>query len=135
MRLKKILCMIFASVIMVSCLGVNAGAVSKQAGETELNLPRATERFNFEVSANSIKKAETTFPMEAGETITIKATYTPSSASVDFGVIAPDGYFYSLNTTSGSFDETFEIDQRGRYTFAVRNNSSNIISVSGNVNY
>lgn len=30
------------------------------------------------------------------------------SASVDFGLIAPDDLFYGLNTKSGSFDEAIE---------------------------
>ena len=73
--------------------------------------------------------------IEAGETVTIKATYTPFSASVDFGLIAPDGYFYYLNSDDGSFDETIKVDERGNYTFAVQNNSSKAVSVSGYVNY
>ena len=73
--------------------------------------------------------------IEAGETVTIKATYTPFSASVDFGLIAPDGYFYYLNADDGSFDETIKVDERGNYTFAVQNNSSKAVSVSGYVNY
>lgn len=52
--------------------------------------------------------------MEAGETITVSATYTPRSASVD---------------------KTIRVNQRGDYTLAIRNNSSNTVSVSGFVNY
>lgn len=62
-------------------------------------------------------------------------TYSPFSASVDFGLIAPDGLFYGLNTTTGSFDNAIEVNQRGYYTLAVRNNSSGKIHVSGHVNY
>jgi len=62
-------------------------------------------------------------------------SYSPFSASVDFGVIAPDGLFYGLNTTTGSFDKAIKVNQRGHYYFAVRNNSSETISVSGYVNY
>ncbi len=135
MRLKKILCMIFASAIMVSCLGINAGAADKQVGETEaeINLTRASGEFDMDIPADSLSKATTTFPLEVGDTVTIKASYTPFSASVDFGVIAPDGYFYSMNTTTGSFDKTFVVDQRGHYTLAVRNNSSASVHVSGHV--
>ena len=67
--------------------------------------------------------------------MTIKATYSPFSASVDFGLIAPDDLFYGLNTTTGSFDKAIEVNQRGNYTLAVRNNSDMTISVSGYVNY
>ena len=67
--------------------------------------------------------------------MTIKASYTPFSVSVDFGIIAPDGLFYSVNTTTGSFDKTIQVTQTGQYTMAVRNNSSTTISVSGYVKY
>ena len=35
----------------------------------------------------------------------------------------------------GSFNETIKVDERGNYTFAVQNNSSKAVSVSGYVNY
>lgn len=87
------------------------------------------------VPANSAVKADKSFPLEVGEVVTIKATYSPFSASVDFGLIAPDGLFYGLNTEDGSFDKAIEVNQRGHYYLAVRNNSSQSIHVSGHVNY
>ena len=80
-------------------------------------------------------KASTSFPLEAGETVTIKASYSPFSANVDLGVIVPDGLYDSVNVTGGSVDQAIEVNQRGSYTLAVRNNSSDAISVSGYVNY
>ena len=102
---------------------------------TKANVARATGRFSMEVPGGALVKASSSFPLEAGETVTIKATYTPFSGSVDFGLIAPDGYFYYLNADDGSFDETIKVDERGNYTFAVQNNSSKAVSVSGYVNY
>lgn len=89
----------------------------------------------MEIPANTSSKASSSFPLEIGEVVTIKATYSPFSASVDFGLIAPDGLFYGLNTNNGVFDKAIEVNQRGYYTLAVRNNSSETISVSGYVNY
>jgi len=54
---------------------------------------------------------------------------------VDFGLIAPDGLFYPFRAENGRFDKTIEVDQRGYYTFAVRNNSNFDISVSGFITY
>lgn len=96
---------------------------------------RATESISWRISAGKTMIATSSFPMEAGETVTINTSYSPSSASVDFGLIAPDGLFHYINVTDGSINKTIEVDARGHYTLAVRNNSSNTISVAGFVNY
>ena len=67
--------------------------------------------------------------------MTIEANYSPWSASVDFGLIAPDGLFYPVRGQNGSINKTIEIVERGNYTFAILNNSSVEISVSGYVKY
>lgn len=59
----------------------------------------------------------------------------PFDANVDFGLITEDGVFHFLSVDSGSFDRTITVSERGNYTFAVRNNSSKTINVSGYVNY
>ena len=89
----------------------------------------------MEVPGNSTVKANTEFPLEIGETVAINAVYSPQTASVDFGLQAPDGLFYSLNTTDGSFDEVIKVNQRGNYILVIRNNSNYSINVSGYVNY
>lgn len=81
------------------------------------------------------KSKRTSFPLEVGEVVTIKASYSPFNASVDFGLIAPDGLFYGINTTTGVFDGAIRVNQRGYFYLAVRNNSSETIDVSGHVNY
>ena len=122
------------SFTVVSCLGVSTKAAEYQGGVITYAVD-ATGSFNMDVPANTTVKAKSSFPLEVGEVVTIKATYSPFSASVDFGLIAPDNLFYGLNTKSGSFDEAIEVTQRGNYVLAVRNNSSQIIHVSGHVNY
>lgn len=103
--------------------------------QTDVMIFRATGRFNMDVPGGTTIKASESFSLEAGEEVTIKASYTPFSASVDFGLIMPDGYFHYINVNGGSFDKTFKVEERGYYTFAVKNNSSETISVSGYVNY
>lgn len=73
--------------------------------------------------------------MEAGETVRIYATYSPDNASVDFGLIDPDGIFHYINVTNGTIDKTIVIEERGNYTLAIRNNSGETIQVSGFVKY
>ena len=77
----------------------------------------------------------TSFPLEAGEKVRIRATYSPESASVDFGLIDPDGLFHPLRATGGSFDHAIRVDQHGNYIMAIRNNSDIEIAVSGIVSY
>lgn len=73
--------------------------------------------------------------MAAGDTISYNCTYTPKSASVDFGFIAPNGLFYSIKCTSGSVNESIEVNQTGQYTLAIRNNASYTVTVTGTVKY
>ncbi len=134
MKLKRFFCMMLAIVAMVSCFGASATAAEMPSRNDSISV-LATGKFSMDVPANSAVKAGSSFPLEVGEVVTIKATYSPFTASVDFGVIAPDGLFYGLNTTTGSFDKSIEVNQRGHYYLAVRNNSSATINVSGYVNY
>lgn len=96
---------------------------------------RTTEPVVWNVRPNIVKKADTTFFLEADETVTVNFAYTPKSASVEFGLIAPNGRFYYVTGQNGSINQTISISERGEYRFAVCNNSSNIVSVSGFVEY
>ena len=135
MRLKKAFCLLLASVLTFACLTLEAGAVQAEPEADTLSIERASGRFSVDVSKQSTFTADSDFFLDVGETVTITATYTPRSASVDFGLIAPDGLFYSLPGQRGSFSETFKIYQRGYYTLAIRNNSDSAVSVSGTVTY
>ena len=135
MRLKKAFCLLLASVLTFACLTLEAGAVQAEPEADTLSIERASGRFSVDVSKQSTFTADSDFFLDVGETVTITATYTPRSASVDFGLIAPDGLFYSLPGQRGSFSETFKIDQRAYYTLAIRNNSDSAVSVSGTVTY
>lgn len=135
MWLKKICCLLLACAVSAGCLGMNVGAVQLEDQAESMTIERASGRFSMEVYKHEVVSADTSFPLEVGETVTINAVYSPSSASVDFGLIAPDGLFYSIRAQKGSFNETIEVDQRGYYTLAIRNNSDVNISVSGFVTY
>ena len=95
----------------------------------------ATNRFNTTVSANTAVQTGNSFSLSAGEVVTIKATYTPFNASVDFGLIAPNGLFYGLSGSNGSFNEGIQVGENGVYMLAIINRSSVTIDVSGYVNY
>ena len=80
-------------------------------------------------------KAVGQISLQRGNVITFNCSYSPSSASVDFGVIAPNGRFYYINVKGGSINQAIRISQSGSYTVAIRNNSSQIVRVVGFVNY
>ena len=135
MRTKSCLCVLIVCVLSVACFGTNVEAVDSGAQEPEIFASRASGRFSMDIPGGALVTADQDFPMEAGETVTIKASYSPFDASVDFGLIDSDGSFHYFNTNDGTFDKTIKIKERGYYTLAVRNNSSDTINVSGYVNY
>ena len=133
MRMKRFICVVLMLIAITSCFGVSAAAAWTDDDMDASVATRASGKFSMEVAAN--KTAKTSFPLEVGEVVTIKASYSPFNASVDFGLIAPDGLFYGINTTTGVFDGAIRVNQRGYFYLAVRNNSSETIDVSGHVNY
>jgi len=72
--------------------------------------------------------------MSKGEVVQITATYS-LSGSVDFGLVDSDGVFHYVNATNGRIDKSIEITESGTYIFAIRNNSSQEIKVSGYIRY
>lgn len=140
MGMKKVLSCVLAGVVIAGSFGISASAVEVKEDVLtdrviEMEITRATGSFNMTVPAKSMLRADDSFPLEVGETVTIKAVYSPFSASVDFGLVDSDGIFHYLRASNGTFDKTIEIEERGNYIFAVRNNSSSSVSVSGYVNY
>jgi len=140
---KKIVCLVMTCMVMIGSLCINAAALDENAitfFESEAVssadvLLRASNSFTMEVTANGRSKANKTFSLEAGETVEISAVYSPKSASVDFGLIDPDGAFHYFNVKDGSIEKTIQVNEPGNYTFAVRNNSQNRVLISGFINY
>lgn len=135
MRFRKCFCLLLACITIIGCAAVSANAADiREQGMGSMGL-RATGKFDFEIPADTLMEASSSFPMEYGETITITASYSPTSASMDFGLIDSNNTFYPVRAKNGSINKTIRIDQRGTYTFAIRNNSGYKVSVSGFVNY
>lgn len=132
------------AVVAVICyLCVSAGATAAELSaapydDTAVEMTailRATGSFNVSVNPYARAKGDTDFPLEAGETVRIYATYSPESSSVDFGLVDPDGVFHYVSAENGSFDETFEIPESGNYRLGIKNNSGQTVKVSGFVKY
>ena len=136
MKARKIMSSIVAVILVVSCLCGSANAEENVfVEEPKMVISRATGRFSMDIPAGTLRQSNSSFLLDPGEVVTIKASYSPFSANVDFGLITPDGWFYHFTVTDGSVDQAMEITERGEYTFAIRNNSSYSINVSGYVNY
>lgn len=134
--MKRILSIVLACMLSVSCFTGSANAFFTDAEPLAVDMPvmRASGSFNMSVPANSISAAQKVLSVSKGEAVQITATYSPSG-SVDFGLVDSDGVFHYVNATNGSIDKSIEITESGTYIFAVRNNSSREIKVSGQISY
>lgn len=122
--MKKVLCSFLTVLLLVSCFVGTVNATERASG-----------KFDVTVKAGELKPAKNGFSMAAGETVTINATYSPSSADVDFGLIDKNGTFHYLKGENGVFNKKIEIPENGTYTFAIRNNSDVSMETTGFVNY
>lgn len=149
MNRKNRLKAVAACVALLGCLSMQSPAFAVQCDVTHdvstnsllehqidsLIESRATETYYIKISANTLSKASSSFSMSAGETITIDATYSPSTAKLDVGLIASDGSFHYFTATGGRISKTIEMTEAGTYTLAFQNNASYKVTVSGSVNY
>lgn len=129
---RKICCAVIACVMVLSLCTVSTHATQITSDQVATF---ATNSFSFSLPTKSQSVANSSFSLAAGETVTIKATYSPYYASVDFGLVDEDGVYHFFNVTTGSTDKTIQITESGKYTLQIRNNSSVTVSVSGVVNY
>lgn len=132
--MKRMICLVIVCCVLLGTVFVPVSA-AEVPPEDSIVTPLATNSFSITIPANTKMRANSSFSLMVGETITIKASYAPFSASVDVGFIAPDGLFYYFTVTGGSIDQTIEVSQTGKYTLQIRNNSDSEIQVSGFVNY
>ena len=139
--MRRFLCMVLTGIVMIGCLCTSAGAVggsdaiSGEYEQSETAIARATGSLDWTIKANSRKVMDTAFSMAAGESVRIRAIYSPEDASLDFGLLDSDGVYHYINVTTGSIDKTIEVPENGSYTLAIRNNSNNSVKVTGIVRY
>lgn len=131
-RIKSLICLAMVVSMILGCLVVNVAATGEIPKDTVL---RASGSFKTTVKPGVIAKGNTKLPLDAGETVTVKASYTPYPTSVDVGLIDEDGIFHYETVENGSIDITFSINDRGNYTFGIRNNGNTDIEVSGYIKY
>lgn len=96
---------------------------------------QTTDSINIVLAGNSMQSVTPFLSLSANDIVTFNCSYSPSSASMDFGVLTPDGRFYFINVKGGSIQHSIRITQAGNYAVAIRNNSSQTVRVVGFVNY
>lgn len=134
MNIKKALCFLLVLSCVVGCMMPLSLAAGNEKTDDGISV-YVTSKYSLEVPAGTTIQSNSSFSLDDGDAVVIRAAFTPPSASVDFGILAPNGQFYYVNVTGGVADITINITRRGNYTFAIRNNSSSPISVSGYINY
>ena len=137
MEIKKTICALVASVFLFHCALLQVEALERQPYESgpEGIVLRASGQFSVTIPANKIGSADMQFSLAAGERVTINASYFPTDAMVDFGLVDSDDIFHYVSASNGTINQTIRISEQGNYIFAIRNNSSYTVSVSGFVNY
>ena len=151
MKMKKLLCGLLSCIMLLSV----ANAAEVGTGTTCLDdLPysviemsyvehrdnhnavgRATGSVNLTLAAREIVTAGSPFQMDKDQTVTIKCSYLPSTASIDFGLVDANGKFHYVSGSNGSVDKSIKITTRGQYTFTIRNNAGRSVTVEGRITY
>ena len=149
MKLKG-LCSALLCVLLLNSVNIPASALSQESTNiipansvveisnlefVSTHSARATNRLDWSISPNNMKRASTAFSLDANETVTFNGTYTPTGSSVDFGLISSDGTFYYINSGSGRIKATVKVPKADKYYLAIRNNSSTTVQVSCTVSY
>lgn len=140
MQIRRMVCVVLVCLLTGGALAIPAGAEETASNVPDgftMNqaIPFATNSFSMSIPAKTKSLANSSFSLMTGETVTIKASYAPFDASVDFGLVDSDGVFHYFDITTGSIDKTIKISTSGNYTFQIRNNSDGEVKVSGFVNY
>ena len=153
MNIRRLMCTLLDSFTVLGCTISSAGA-AEVPDETivwledmewvdlpiveywDINpMPLTTDSIDKSISKYSIGYVTHSIDLNANDMVTFNCSYSPLSASIDFGVIASNGRFYYINVKEGSINQTIRISQSGSYTVAIRNNSSQTVRVVGFVNY
>ena len=92
--MKRKICQVMVVLLILSYALPSAEALATE--DSSEPTAYATGKFSMDVPGETTIQASTSSPLEAGEIVKISAVYTPDSASVDFGLIAPDGLFMQL---------------------------------------
>lgn len=96
---------------------------------------RASRPIQMSIPAHKVITVKQTISLDKNNIVTFNCTYSPKDADVEFGLISPTGVFFHTNGSNGKINTSVNITKRGSYTVAVRNNSSQTVTVDGTIRY
>lgn len=134
MKTKRVLSLLVVCMLVLGCVTTTAGAIEPYSVD-EQPIMRATRRIDVSIPAKSVMLLDSGISLANGESVTYSCTYTPRNASIKFGFMAPDGYFYGISGVNGSIDNGIRVSEPGSYTLAIMNKSDVAVTVTGTVNY
>lgn len=154
MKFKEFLCVLSACIVMTSFLTPASAAENSDENVISLDdlkwewvdlstveclenstVSRARAPADGTYSAHTIYTLGQPVSLQANHIVTFNCSYSPLTASLDFGVISSSGRFYYINVKEGSINKPIRISQSGSYSVAIRNNSSQTVRVVGFVDY
>lgn len=108
--------------IAVEAAGVTTIGENHSVGTFAI-MRRASNSFDVTIPAGEIMAAETSFSMSAGESVKFHAVYEPREASVDYGLISPDGLFHTVTNSLRDYGNTTTTSESiyANWTFDVYN--------------
>lgn len=134
MKVKRVFILLIACLLIAGSLAAPAEAVAVNASNAQA-ITRVTNRVEVSISAHVLATLSDSVSLDNGEVVSYDCTYTPRNASIKFGYIAPDGYFYGLSGSDGSIYKSIRVSKPGSYTLAIWNKSDEAVTVTGTVNY
>lgn len=136
MKTRRLVCFLLSLLLGAGCFAAPAGAAVISEPEAETVITRATGQFLETIPAHSIMSlGDSSVPLGRGEIVTYNCCYTSKYAKVEFGFIAPDGYFYGISGSDGRINKGIRVSEPGSYTLAILNDSDASVTVEGTVNY
>ena len=131
--MRNIMCIILSCMLLFGSVGVCYASEGVAPERCSSANGRATNYFSLTISPLSRIVAAERMSLEAGDTVRIRANFSPTSVNIAVGLIDSDGVFHYLTVTGGSVDVTIGIEERGEYRLAVKNNSLYALTISGYV--
>ena len=132
--MKRLWNILLTCTLILCCVVLPVNAVESSVNPYIVS--RVSGKLNHSISASDIIYLHRgTISLDENEIISYNCTYTPKSASIDFGYVDSNNVFFYLNCTNGNISQSIKIEKRGQYTLAIRNNESYTITITGTVTY